>query len=107
MLNCPNGNFCSYSCATPIADEEVQRHSGIYPYLLTGDERSLNLRAFDDRQKIRAYERQKGICPICGDSYELNEMEGDHITPWHTGGKTTDANLQMLCKDDNRRKSGK
>ncbi|MBX7064546.1 MAG: HNH endonuclease [Saprospiraceae bacterium] len=34
-------------------------------------------------------------------------MEGDQITPWHLGGKTTAENCQMLCKDDNRRKSGK
>jgi 5-methylcytosine-specific restriction endonuclease McrA len=34
-------------------------------------------------------------------------MEADHITPWHEGGKTNAENCQMLCKDDNRRKSGK
>jgi len=34
-------------------------------------------------------------------------MEGDHITPWSKNGKTTAENCQMLCKDDNRRKSGK
>ena len=34
-------------------------------------------------------------------------MEGDHITPWHEGGKTISENCQMFCKDDNRRKSGK
>jgi 5-methylcytosine-specific restriction endonuclease McrA len=34
-------------------------------------------------------------------------MEGDHVKPWHEGGKTNAANCQMLCKDDNRRKSGK
>ena len=34
-------------------------------------------------------------------------MEGDHITPWHSGGKTTAENCQMLCKDCNRHKSGK
>ena len=28
-------------------------------------------------------------------------------TPWHAGGKTTAENCQMLCKEDNRRKSGK
>ena len=39
--------------------------------------------------------------------FEIEEMEGDHITPWHLGGKTTADNCQMLCKDDNRRKSGK
>ena len=35
-------------------------------------------------------------------------MEADHITPpWHEGGKTIAENCQMLCKEDNRRKSGK
>ena len=90
-----------------IQDEDVGSQRGIYEYLLTGQERHLNLRAFDAKHKHRAYERQKGVCPACNEHYELAEMEGDHITPWHEGGKTTDANLQMLCKDDNRRKSGK
>lgn len=39
--------------------------------------------------------------------FKISEMEGDHITPWHKGGKTNEENCQMLCKDDNRRKSGK
>ncbi len=34
-------------------------------------------------------------------------QEGDHITPWYEGGKTIADNCQMLCKEDNRRKSGK
>ena len=34
------------------------------------------------------------------------EMEADHITPWHKGGKTEASNCQMLCRDDNRRKGG-
>ena len=34
-------------------------------------------------------------------------MEADHITPWHEGGKTNEDNCQMLCKECNRRKSGK
>ena len=33
-------------------------------------------------------------------------MEADHITPWHDGGKTSAANCQMLCLEDNRRKGG-
>lgn len=32
-------------------------------------------------------------------------MEGDHITPWIEGGKTDEANCQMLCKRCNREKS--
>lgn len=50
--------------------------------------------------------RYLGICPVCGEPYELAEMEADHITPWHSGGKTIATNCKTLCKDDNRRKSG-
>jgi hypothetical protein len=90
-----------------VADEDVQRQGGIYSYLLTGDERHLNLRGFSANQKQRVYEKQGGLCAYCKQPFALAEMEGDHITPWHAGGKTAESNLQMLCKDDNRRKSGK
>lgn len=90
-----------------MLDEDVENKKGIYPYVLTRKERYLNIRAFSDNQKREAYERQTGICPVCTEKYEIGEMEGDHITPWHLGGKTTSENCQMLCKDDNRRKSGK
>lgn len=90
-----------------MQDEDVTKKSGIYPYLLTGEERHLSIRAFNDKMKREAYERQKGICVKCGKKFEIEEMEADHITPWHEGGKTTAENCQMLCKDDNRRKSGK
>jgi REP element-mobilizing transposase RayT len=90
-----------------MKDEEVTKKSGIYEYVLTGNEKYLNIRAFADNQKRESYERQLGICPICKEHYEITEMEGDHITPWHEGGKTDTKNCQMLCKEDNRRKSGK
>ena len=92
---------------TLMQDEDVTKKSGIYEYVLTGKERHLNIRAFTDNQKREAYERQKGICPVCTEHYELTGMEADHITPWHLGGKTSAENCQMLCKEDNRRKSGK
>lgn len=90
-----------------IQDDDVSNLSGIYPYVLTRQEKYLNLRSFDDKTKLAAYERQKGICTKCGEHFDLNEMEADHITPWHEGGKTIAENCQMLCKEDNRRKSGK
>lgn len=90
-----------------IADDEVEKKSGIYSYILTRDERYLGIRTFSDSVKQKIYERQKGICPICKKTWRIEEMEGDHITPWKEGGKTTEANCQMLCKDDNRRKGGK
>jgi hypothetical protein len=90
-----------------MQDEDVTKKSGIYPYLLTGQERYLSIRAFSDKMKREAYERQKGICVKCSKQFRLEEMEADHITPWHEGGKTTAENCQMLCKLDNRTKSGK
>lgn len=88
-------------------DDDVQKNSGIYPYLLTKDERYLNLRAFDDKTKRKVYEQQKHKCKICGNEFEIDEMEADHITPWSEGGHTTIDNCQMLCKSCNRRKSNK
>jgi hypothetical protein len=89
-----------------MADEDVTNKKGIYPYVLNGKERYLNIRAFSDNQLREAYERQAGICPVCKEHFELGEMQGDHITPWHLGGKTIAVNCQMLCAEDNRRKSG-
>ena len=90
-----------------MEDEDVTNKKGIYTYILTGKEKFLNIRAFSPNQKREAYERQKGICVECKESFEISEMEADHITPWHEGGKTSADNCQMLCKEDNRRKSGK
>lgn len=90
-----------------MQDDDVTSKKGIYEYLLSNDEKYLNIRAFSDSMKRSAYEKQNGICPICKNHFEITEMEGDHITPWHEGGRTDIDNLQMLCKDCNRRKSGK
>ncbi|MDO8730472.1 MAG: DUF262 domain-containing protein [Candidatus Omnitrophota bacterium] len=91
-----------------IADDDVTNKKGIYPYLLTHEEKHLNIRAFTDPQKQKAYEKQKGICSKCPKTkhWELEEMEADHIKPWHLDGKTSEENCQMLCKNHNRRKSG-
>lgn len=92
--------------AVLMADEDVQKKRGIYYYVLDGRERHLNLRAFSANEKREAYERQEGICAVCGQHFELAEMEADHITPWHEGGKTKPENCQLLCREDNRRKGG-
>jgi hypothetical protein len=89
-----------------IDDDEVDNKKGIYEYLLTGNEKTLNLRTFDEKTRVKIYEKQKGICPICKKKFEIGEMEADHILPWHKGGKTALGNCQMLCKMDNRTKSG-
>ena len=90
-----------------MQDEDVTNKKGIYEYLLTGEEKHLNIRAFSDNQKREAYEKQKGICADCGKSFDISEMEADHITPWCEGGKTIAENCKMLCRNCNRRKSNK
>jgi len=90
-----------------MEDEDVSKKSGIYAYLITGEERHLNIRAFTPNQKREAYERQKGICARTGEALPIEEMEADHIRPWHEGGPTTAANCQMISKAANRTKSGK
>lgn len=90
-----------------ILDDDVTNKKGIFAYVLTRKEKHLNIRAFSEAQKLAAYTRQQGVCAECGDHFELTQMEADHITPWHAGGRTIADNCQMLCRECNRRKSGK
>ena len=85
-----------------IDDKDVDNNRGIYLYLLSGEEKHLNIRKFDDEMKQRAYEKQKGICTKCKKHFELEEMDADHIVLWKDGGKTTDDNCQVLCVSCNR-----
>lgn len=90
-----------------VLDDDVTNKKGIYPYYFTRQERYLSIRAFTDAIKLAAYERQKGVCAHCGKEFAIDQMEADHITPWSKGGHTTAENCQMLCRECNRRKSGK
>jgi hypothetical protein len=107
------------------ADPAVENNKGIYEYLLGGktDHKLLNVRVFDDRTKVAAYEQQTqkaegaGVsnCPLCavGEGanktriYEINEMDADHVTAWSKGGDTALENCQMLCVTHNRAKGNK
>jgi 5-methylcytosine-specific restriction endonuclease McrA len=88
-------------------DDDVQKKSGIYPYVLRGEEKFLNIRAFSNSMRESAYEKQAGVCVLCQKQFSLKEMEADHITPWSEGGKTVPENCQMLCRECNRRKSNR
>ena len=87
--------------------DEIQKPSGIIPYVLTGDERYLDLRGFPEKIKLAVWEEQEHKCKICGREFDFEFMEGDHITPWRDGGRTVIENCQMLCRECNRRKGAK
>lgn len=88
-----------------MEDDDVTRNPGIYEYLLDGVEKHLSIRAFTPKMARAAYERQRGVCPVCGKKFEIGDMQADHITPWSKGGRTVAENCQMLCADCNRHKS--
>ncbi len=90
-----------------MKDSDVTKKSGIYPYVLTRKEKHLSIRAFDDNMKRSVYERQLGLCPVCGNRFDIEQMHADHITPWSKGGRTIEENCQMLCAECNRRKTDK
>ena len=98
-----------------MADDEVKNKKGIYPFVLTRDEKHLNLRQFDNTARRGAFERQKGRCAngakcktVGNDdgqvAFSIGDMDADHIVPWSKGGKTTPQNCQMLCIACNRSK---
>lgn len=94
-----------------MLDEDVTKKAGIYPYVLNGKERLLSLRAFSEKVRREAYTAQGGICadgacPEKSRVFKLEEMEADHVTPWHAGGRSVLSNCKMLCKACNRRKGG-
>ena len=92
-----------------LADKEIQKNSGIYQYLLEGESRQaekyLSLRQFDKDDMLTRYHEQGGRCAICGASFDIKDMQGDHRVPWSEGGKTEYSNLDMLCVPCNLKKS--
>lgn len=90
-----------------MMDDEIKKKSGIYPYVLTLDKSHLNLRVFSAAQKQKAFERQKGVCPMCSEEFDIENMAGDHIVAWIHGGQTIDENCQMLCRRCNGQKGAK
>jgi len=98
-----------------MEDDEIDAKKGIYPYVLSRDEKYLSLRQFTSAQRRTAYEKQKHRCAngtkckTVGNKdgqmvFEFASMDADHIKPWSKGGKTTAENCQMLCIACNRSK---
>lgn len=108
-----------------LDDPQVENKSGIFEYVLGGeqDTKLLNVRVFDEKIKRQVYKLQtddaelKGIsnCPYCAIGHEatktriwkLSEMDADHVSAWSKGGATDISNCQMLCKTHNRAKGNR
>lgn len=71
----------------------------IVEYCITRDENLLKARAFSNSQRTVLYNRQKGICPDCGEHFVIGGMHAHHIIPWYNGGLTELNNGVMLCKE--------
>ena len=59
------------------------------------------------RHKSRLYRNQDGKCVLCNGQFNYENMEIDHITPRSRGGSDAVENLQLLCRQCNRRKSAR
>ena len=59
------------------------------------------------KHKSALYRNQKGMCILCRGTFDYEQMEVDHIKPRVTGGTDDFDNLQLLCRQCNRRKGGK
>lgn len=108
-----------------LDDPQVENNSGVFEYILGGeqDTKLLNVRVFDEKIKRQVYKLQtddaelKGIsnCPYCAIGHEatntriwkLSEMDADHVSAWSKGGATTIENCQMLCRTHNRAKGNR
>jgi 5-methylcytosine-specific restriction endonuclease McrA len=108
-----------------LDDPQVENNSGVFEYVLGGeqDTKLLNVRVFDEKIKRQVYKLQtddaelKGIsnCPYCAIGHEatktriwkLSEMDADHVSAWSKGGATTIENCQMLCRTHNRAKGNR
>ena len=108
-----------------LDDPQVENNSGVFEYVLGGeqDTKLLNVRVFDEKIKRQVYKLQtddaelKGIsnCPYCAIGHDatktriwkLSEMDADHVSAWSKGGATSIENCQMLCKTHNRAKGNR
>ena len=103
-----NGDFRSDECVRLLEQADIVVTNPPFSLfreyvaqLVRHDKKNLHLREFSDAQKLKMYESQGGVCPLCGKKFALEEMHADHVTPWCKGGQTTLENGQMLCHDCN------
>ena len=62
-----------------------------------------------DYRKLKSllYRNQDDKCVLCNGQFDYEPMEIDHITPRSKDGSDAVENLQLLCRQCNRRKSAR
>lgn len=106
-------------------DPYVKNRKGIFEYILGGstETKLLDIRLFDEATKKAVYTTQTAAavaanesnCPLCtlgnktnkSKIWKLTEMDADHVAAWSTGGTTSAANCQMLCRTHNQAKGNR
>jgi len=81
-----------------IKFEDKIKLKGIYEFILTGESKHIYNRKFPDNIKNKVYEKQDRKCKVCKKTFDISEMEADHIKAWFDNGETTEQNCQMLCR---------
>lgn len=71
---------------------------------LAQEETSRRRERIPEKVRIAVWRRDEGKCAECGSKENL---EYDHIIPVSKGGSNTERNIQLLCEQCNRKKSGK
>jgi hypothetical protein len=83
---------------TEIARKVLEKHNRIQVVSQSAT------RAIPQSMKAAVWQRDQGRCVQCGESRSL---EFDHIIPFSKGGATSEANLQLLCRDCNLKKGAR
>jgi hypothetical protein len=69
-----DANKVEEETAKLILDDSVWNKKWIYPYILTRDEKYLNIRAFTESERQATYLKQDWICAKCGKHFQIEEM---------------------------------
>lgn len=80
--------------------------AAIVEYCITKNEQLLTHRKFADNERKLLYRKQNGICPDCGQHFDISDMHAHHIISWRQGGITEPANGVMLCAECHHHRHG-
>ncbi len=90
-------------------DLDKEESLKIHKWLTAYFKKSPSRKIIPQETKFYLYEKQKGLCVICGESLGniWSEIHVDHIIPWVLVGDELDDNYQLLCDTCNQCKSSR